>query len=794
MLAEGRERVLQLISQAEKSGKVEALPYANFLIRQVIDQIVTDIKDGQQQHENGAGAYKKFALYLGGLDPHIAALQGIQAVLGTLVSEGAAERPMPIWKKCCRAAGRAVYNEYLLTKFHAASPALFNSILREHERNFTRDEAAVLRVFRTRFKQENYYDLPLWKFGDIEQVGNWIMSRLHAHRFVESWTRTDVVNGKPKVQRYVCLDNDMRSSSVHLVDHVASMPRIAGPMVEAPLPWDASSNTGGGYLTPEMQRLCPYAIQGRGPQRVSPEHVHGINLLQQVQWEVNAEVLAEVRRMSLIRDFGDVTSPNPPDEKPVKPDAEKDSPEFKAWRDTARAWHTDKKVRTAKHGRAQRAFREATELVGRTLWFVYYADFRGRLYAKSVGVSPQGTDLEKGLLRFAEGKPITDPEAEYWFLAAGANRWGKDKDDLDDRVQWVRDNSEQIIRSVEDGTWTNADSPVMYLAWALEYREFVRGPEAFVSRLPLSQDGTCNGLQHFSALLRDDVGGAAVNLVPGPHQRDIYLDVAAATTGLLEAGYSRGAVGRADVPGAAEVPDFRAAWLDHGINRKVTKRTTMTLPYGCTRYACSKFIVEDYIEVVKPPQIKLADYGAAGNYLSHVVWAALDRTVVKAREAMVWLQGWAKHAMKNEKRVRWVTPTGLVVTSEYEAFKACEVRSIAFKARIDLHKPSGQLDTVRGANAVAPNFVHSMDASHLVKTVTRCAAEGIVVAAIHDDYGTHAADTARLHRILREEFVAMYRLGNPLEVMAEATGYDVPVPESGNLVIEDVLDSQYFFA
>jgi hypothetical protein len=63
--------------------------------------------------------------------------------------------------------------------------------------------------------------------------------------------------------------------------------------------------------------------------------------------------------------------------------------------------------------------------------------------------------------------------------------------------------------------------------------------------------------------------------------------------------------------------------LAHGLNRKITKRTTMTLPYGCTRFACSEFIVKDYLEVEKPPQIALADYGEAANFLSHVVWAAI---------------------------------------------------------------------------------------------------------------------------------------------------------------------------
>lgn len=36
------------------------------------------------------------------------------------------------------------------------------------------------------------------------------------------------------------------------------------------------------------------------------------------------------------------------------------------------------------------------------------------------------------------------------------------------------------------------------------------------------------------------------------------------------------------------------AWLKLEINRKLTKRSVMTLPYGCTRYSCREYI-EEYL-------------------------------------------------------------------------------------------------------------------------------------------------------------------------------------------------------
>src|SRR3546814_17064020 len=46
-----------------------------------------------------------------------------------------------------------------------------------------------------------------------------------------------------------------------------------------------------------------------------------------------------------------------------------------------------------------------------------------------------------------------------------------------------------------------------------------------VSRIPVALDGSCSGLQHFSAMLRDEEGGAAVNLLPAERPQDVYKGV-----------------------------------------------------------------------------------------------------------------------------------------------------------------------------------------------------------------------------------------------------------------------------
>ena len=50
-------------------------------------------------------------------------------------------------------------------------------------------------------------------------------------------------------------------------------------------------------------------------------------------------------------------------------------------------------------------------------------------------------------------------------------------------------------------------------------------PHGYVCSLPVHQDGSCNGLQHYAALGRDAAGGAAVNLIPSDRPQDVYTDV-----------------------------------------------------------------------------------------------------------------------------------------------------------------------------------------------------------------------------------------------------------------------------
>jgi DNA-directed RNA polymerase len=89
----------------------------------------------------------------------------------------------------------------------------------------------------------------------------------------------------------------------------------------------------------------------------------------------------------------------------------------------------------------------------------------------------------------------------------------------------------------------------------------------------------------------------------------------------------------------------------------------------------------------------------------------------------------------------------------------------------------------------------------MMLTVNAAVERGIVnFAMIHDDFGTHAADVETFRNVIKEEFVAMYKNHDPLNDLYVTTsmvmpdGALPPPPDVGGLVLEDILDSEYFFA
>ena len=77
---------------------------------------------------------------------------------------------------------------------------------------------------------------------------------------------------------------------------------------------------------------------------------------------------------------------------------------------------------------------------------------------------------------------------------------------MQERIEWTQKHEEEIVASAEDPFenkfWSQADKPFQFLAFCFEWKNFLEIGYDYECPIAVAVDGTCNGLQHFSAMLR----------------------------------------------------------------------------------------------------------------------------------------------------------------------------------------------------------------------------------------------------------------------------------------------------
>lgn len=558
------------------------------------------------------------------------------------------------------------------------------------------------------------------------------------------------------------------------------------PCIEKPLPWTTPYD--GGFHTEMMREKYAILTAFHRKERLKllekadmPAVYRAINAVQNTGWKINRDVLRVMSQLwddrsdlGVLPEVKDVPLPDRPANIDTDPDV------LRSWKRAASEVYTQRVRQGSKRLNLKRTIDVAREYSHlKALYFVYQCDFRGRLYAQGAGPNPQGTDYQKALLLFAEGKPI-GKDGVAWLAIHVANSFGVDKVSLAERINWTLDNQAEIVRVTEDPIantwWTNADNPWLFLAACFEWAGYVREGTSFITHLPVSVDGSCNGLQHYSAMLRDPVGGEATNLVPMPTPQDIYGRVANVTV--------------------AKDPTLRGI-----VTRSVAKRPVMVLPYGGTIASC-----KDYVRAsLKEAGHKFEPEREAE--IASLVWNSIGDVVVAAKEGMAFLRKMASVMSKKKEHVSWVTPSGWPVLQQYFDMKrgTLDVSVMGKRVRYVTYEP--KLDTVdgrRSGQGLPPNFVHSMDAAALVGMVDLALEQGInQFAVVHDSFGTLACDMDMLGACIRTSFVHMYEDRDVLEELRQRV-IDVVgpriaknlehVPAKGKLDITGVLESPFFFA
>ncbi|XP_042335589.1 DNA-directed RNA polymerase, mitochondrial isoform X2 [Sceloporus undulatus] len=491
------------------------------------------------------------------------------------------------------------------------------------------------------------------------------------------------------------------------------------PMLCPPVPW-VSPHFGAYIFTPtKLMRYMEGAIQHQLLlNRCPPGNLHpvmdALNQLGNCPWKVNEAILDVV--ISIFNEKGNekLDIPPPPSEAPQPASHFPGSggPLTKAAfkREVARCRKKAVEMYSLRMD-ALYKLSIAKHMKDQVFWFPHNMDFRGRTYPCPPHFNHLGSDLTRAILLFAEGKPLGLHGLD-WLKIHLINLTGlKKRNSLKERLAYANEIMADILDSADHPLtgkkwWMNTDEPWQALACCMEIARAVRSPDpaTYISHFPVHQDGSCNGLQHYAALGRDVVGAASVNLAPCDVPQDVYTVVAQQ----VEVFRKR------DAEDGVKI----AQVLDGFIGRKVVKQTVMTVVYGVTRYGGRLQIEKRLKEIDDFPQEYVWE---ASHYLVQQVFNSLKEMFSGTREIQGWLTDCARLISKSGRTVEWVTPLGLPIVQPYHRSKSILVNSsmqtVNLKSRHDI---SQKPDTVKQKNAFPPNFIHSLDSTHMMLTALHC--------------------------------------------------------------------------
>lgn len=411
------------------------------------------------------------------------------------------------------------------------------------------------------------------------------------------------------------------------------------------------------------------------------------------------------------------------------------------------------------------------------MYFSYQFDFRGRIYPIQQHLNPQGKEEIKALIEFSNGYPITTEEELYWFKIHGANCYGYDKLEYKDRVNEISKKEQEIHLITSDpiryrGYWKDTDSPYLYLAWCFEYSDYLNNPTTFRSHIPIALDATCSGIQVYSGLLLDGEGAEEVN-VTGDTRKDIYGKVAAKVNDYLIKGeYNKFIdITTADGNKSTVSTVATAASLAGKVTRSLTKRNVMTQPYSVTKYGMYNQLVDELEDKENTGgKFWVGDRWLAAKILVDLNDRAIVEIVKGARIGQTFLKDITRTITGRGQYVFYTTPI-IKFPVLQRINKSREQRVNTELGRLVIKTYTDEIHHIKMANGIAPNYVHSLDATLLFLTVEKMFSECNDFHLIHDSYGVPISYVTLLNKCVRESYIELFD-SKPLHRFVSQTCHD----------------------
>ena len=564
------------------------------------------------------------------------------------------------------------------------------------------------------------------------------------------------------------------------------------PMITPPKDW--SGLTDGGYLS------CLTACSSVPPERwkhftrkAHPCVLGALNILQRQCFIRNEPQLSLQKE---VWDLGFGVGSLPPRERMEKPVDQ----EFKekglgptAYWSAHYAWKADRRLNSARtkfiHAQVGWSRLEGWE----DLYFVWFMDYRGRMYQRGSHINYLGGEVFRTQLDFAQGGLIRGNEDEFaWALG---DAWGIEKD-IDKRIEFLRKNDRQIVAAGGEPLnyrpfWEAAKEPWRFVQLATEWAEY-SNDEDYKTHCVFQLDQTTSAYGHAACLLRSAWLAEMTN-VTGTANHDLYQVVADATMALMAQGD--------DAPRNHE--EYCARWWkEHGVPRKLVKQVVMPVIYRRSHKtmldAISLYLRDEIQNFLTEDGVRIVDMSAV---LAKYIHLACKKVMPGIEVLHRWLVEVAKAQMREGYRPYWVTPNGLGVES-YTNWARKEKYELQLSGRTVYVSVSdtenNALNPRRSTPQLSADFIHSQDAAFLQRFVWHWGhTYNHPIVTVHDCVGTTIDKVSLLRTELLDQFSRFYSedylTRMQREVEREIGAKLPPPPIEGSLDVSRIGENQFLF-
>ena len=761
-IAQGLKRLHKNTYDLENKSYASATVYGAASIDTLLPLVVARIQDTTNRIKEGktGAAFKEIQQYLSDVEPLAAAALAIKLTFDKVFSyKDKSNQAVNV----CDAIGLAIEQECQMRHYETHAPGLLYTLKENywHRSIGTQQKVVVIQTLMNR------YDVKPWKpWGRANRIklGGWLLDCIMQS---SGWFTKNMQREGRKTVHYVVPTPEFLEIKDTVMRDAELFSPLAWPMLIEPNDW--TNEKCGGYILNEVmkghdmvRRSDRTRIQGERP-------IEFLNRIQKVAYRLNPFIVGVAEELDRLERAVGKFLPIIHHDLPPKPVDIATNKEARHSYNRQAADVYNLQAQEFKKSCRTRMTMEAVErFKDKDKFFIPWSfDYRGRAYPIPAFLTPQDTDFGKSLLRFAEEAKV-NKDAEKWLAFQVATTYGRDKDTIEDRLDWVKNNTHIIsmvacdpIRHIHE--WEAAAEPFQFLAACDEYYHCILIKDRTTTGGIVATDATCSGLQILAGLARDKSTASLVNVIPSTKPQDAYAVV------------------------ANTAAPFCPNSIRNHMDRKVVKRVVMTVPYNAKPFSNRGYIKdalkEKGIEIDKDDLTKTVV----------AVRNAMDEVVPGPMAVMSWIESEVANAIDRGKtKLTWTTPSGFVVNQKLMKKETVYIKlQLMGDCKLTVAtQDSDKVDKQHHKNATAPNLIHSLDASLLHFSALAFDAP---IALIHDSVLCRATDMELLSFIVRKTYMHLFAEHDYLQDFATQIEAETDPPIIGDLEPESVIESTYFF-